>query len=68
MNCYLIFAILSLCGLSSAAQETNHWFGSVKMNIAKEVTYKAYSDQALVDGFKTEAAAWLHDELTYVLI
>jgi hypothetical protein len=59
---YLFFALLSLCALSTANLETSHWFGSVKMNTAQEVTYKAHSDQAL-DAFKTETAAWLHDEL-----
>jgi hypothetical protein len=67
---YLFFALLSLCALSSADLETSHWFGSVKMNIAKEGNYKAHADQALDAAFKMETATatWLHDELVDLLI
>jgi hypothetical protein len=61
------FALLSLCALSSANLETSQWFGSFKRTTAKKGIFKAHSDQAL-DAFKTETAAWLHDELVDLLI
>jgi hypothetical protein len=61
------FALLSLCALGSANLETIQWFGSFKGTTAKEGTFKAHSDQAQ-DAFKTETAAWRHDELNDLLI